>query len=159
MRLKKFYFLLVCALAIAAMPRAAHSIRAFDGEAYAIKGGTVVTVTGETIRNGVVVIRKGLITAVGADVAIPADARVVDATGMMVYPGLFDSLTGYGIRPPAQPQSPPGAGGGDPIQMFMAQMMAPQTSAGLLPEVTVVDQLRSARTRSTSSGPPASPPR
>ena len=61
---------------------------------------------------------------------------------MMVYPGLFDSLTGYGIRPPAQPQGPPGGGGGDPIQAIMAQMLAPQSSAGLLPEATVVDQLQ-----------------
>jgi imidazolonepropionase-like amidohydrolase len=140
MRLKKFYPLLVCAVAIAMMTRATHSTHAFDGEAYAIKGGTVVTVTGETIKNGVVVIRKGLIAAVGADLPIPADARVVDAAGMMVYPGLFDSLTGYGIRPPAQPQGPPS--GGDPIQAIMTQMLAPQSSAGLLPETTVVDQLQ-----------------
>ena len=64
MGLKKFYLLLVCALAIAAMTRATRSTRAFDGEAYAIKGGTVVTVTGETIKNGVVVVRKGLIESV-----------------------------------------------------------------------------------------------
>ncbi|MGH9841770.1 MAG: amidohydrolase family protein [Blastocatellia bacterium] len=144
MRLKKFYCTLGCAILMATLFAARpSSTRAFDGDAYAIKGGTVVTVTGETIKNGVVVIRKGLIAAVGADIAIPADARVLDATGMMIYPGLFDSLTGYGIRPPAQPQGgPPGGGGGDPIQMFMAQMMAPQTTAGLLPEITVVDQLQ-----------------
>jgi imidazolonepropionase-like amidohydrolase len=142
MRLKRFSSLLVCAVAAAALTQPMQTSRAFDGEAYAIRGGTVVTVTGETIRNGVVVVRKGLITAVGADVPVPADARVVDATGMLVYPGLFDSLTGYGIRPPAQPQGGPPSGGGDPIQMMLAQMMAPQSSAGLLPEITVVDQLQ-----------------
>jgi imidazolonepropionase-like amidohydrolase len=142
MRLKRFSSLLVCAVAAAALTQPMQTSRAFDGEAYAIRGGTVVTVTGETIRNGVVVVRKGLIAAVGADVPVPADARVVDATGMLVYPGLFDSLTGYGIRPPAQPQGGPPGGGGDPIQMMLAQMTAPQSSAGLLPEITVVDQLQ-----------------
>ena len=33
----------------------------FDGDAYAIKGGTVVTVTGATIQKGTVIIRNGLI--------------------------------------------------------------------------------------------------
>ena len=74
-----------------------------SNETYAIKGGTVVTVTGATIPNGVVVIRNGLIAAVGADIAIPGDARVVDATGMMVYPGLIDAYSSYGLRPPAPP--------------------------------------------------------
>src|SRR6266545_2919111 len=49
---------------------------AFDGDAYAIKGGTVVTVTGATIQKGTVIIRNGLIEAVGADIPIPGDARV-----------------------------------------------------------------------------------
>ncbi|MDX2031313.1 MAG: amidohydrolase family protein [Blastocatellia bacterium] len=143
MRLNKFYLSLLCAIAIAALlTMRPQSTRAFDGEAYAIKGGTVVTVTGETIKNGVIVVRNGLIAAVGAGIPVPADARVIDATGMTVYPGLFDSLSGYGIRPPAQPQGGPGAGGGDPIQMIMAQMAAPPSSAGLLPETTVVDQLQ-----------------
>ncbi|MFN0086251.1 MAG: amidohydrolase family protein [Blastocatellia bacterium] len=142
MRLNKFHLTLLCAIAVLAIPALGpHSTRAFDGEAYAIKGGTIVTVTGETIKNGVIVVRNGLIAGVGAGIPVPADARVIDATGMTVYPGLFDSLSGYGIRPPAQPQGGPNAGGGDPIQMLMAQMTAPQSSAGLLPEVTVVDQM------------------
>ena len=52
---------------------ARHSVSAQTGETYAIKGGTIVTVTGAIIPNGVVVIRNGLIAAVGADVAVPAD--------------------------------------------------------------------------------------
>lgn len=112
-------------------------------ETYAIKGGTVVTVTGATIPNGVVVIRNGLISDVGANVAVPADARVIDATGMMVYPGLIDAYTNYGIRPPAQPAGPnPAALAANPQAAIMALMNAPTTNAGLLPEVTVADQLQ-----------------
>ncbi len=112
-------------------------------ETYAIKGGTVVTVSGATIPNGVVVIRNGLIAAVGADVAVPADARVVDATGMMVYPGLIDAYTSYGIRPPAQPTGPNQAAlAANPQAAIMALMNAPTTNAGLLPEVAVTEQLQ-----------------
>ena len=145
MRQNKFYLTIVCAVTVALMafispvllPKTAS---AMDGEAYAIKGGTVVTVTGATIRNGVVIVRNGLISAVGADIPIPGDARIIDANGMTIYPGLFDSYTNYGIRPaptPAQPQT-----GGDPMQAFIAQMTAPPSTVGLLPEVSVVDQLQ-----------------
>ena len=50
------------------------------------------------IENGVVVMQNGRITAVGgAGTAIPAGARVIDATGMTVYPGLIDSETHLGL--------------------------------------------------------------
>ncbi|MCI0663798.1 MAG: amidohydrolase family protein [Acidobacteria bacterium] len=118
------------------------SASAIDGEAYAIRGGTVVTVTGATIPKGVVVIRNGLIESVGADIPVPADARIIDATGMTIYPGLFDSHTSYGLRPAPTPTPRQGGGSEDPVQAYMAQMTAPQTTTGLLPEVTVVDQLQ-----------------
>ncbi len=145
MRQKKLYLTLFCAAAIAltavvSIALKPKTARAFDGESYAIKAGTVVTVTGATIKNGVIVVRNGLITAVGADIPIPGDARVIDAPTMTVYPGLFDSYTSYGIRPAATPSPQPA--GADPMQAFIAQMTAPPSSVGLLPEVTVVDQLQ-----------------
>src|SRR4030095_15929262 len=89
--------LLTLSAAVIVICAAIWPARAFDGEAVAIRGGTVIPVAGAPIPKGTVVIRGGLITAVGADVPIPADARIVDATGMNVYPGLFDSYTNYGI--------------------------------------------------------------
>ncbi|MCL2565380.1 MAG: amidohydrolase [Defluviitaleaceae bacterium] len=59
----------------------------------AIKGGKVVTVTNGTIENGVVLIEGTKIKAVGADVEIPAGAKVIDATGKWVTPGLIDAHT------------------------------------------------------------------
>ena len=59
----------------------------------AIKGGTVVTVTGGTIENGVVLIENGKIKAVGANVEIPAGAEVIDASGKWVTPGFIDAHT------------------------------------------------------------------
>lgn len=124
-----------------------------QGEAYAIRGGTVVTVTGATIPKGTIVVRNGLIQAVGADVPIPADARIVDATGMTVYPGLIDAHSAYGLRQEAPTGGGQGRGGGaptgDPAQFFLAQIAAQSaqpSGAGLLPEISVVDQLQVAET-------------
>lgn len=65
---------------------------------YAIAGGTVVTVSGATIPNGTVLVQDGLITAVGANVTIPAGVERIDASGKYVYPGLIDAGTGLGLQ-------------------------------------------------------------
>ncbi|MBI1763581.1 MAG: amidohydrolase family protein [Acidobacteria bacterium] len=121
--------------------------RAYEGEAYAIRGATIVTVTGATIAKGNVVVRNGLIEAVGAEAAIPADAKVIDGTGLTVYPGLFDTFTSLGVPAPTTPDAGGGRRGGgappaDPAQAFLAQMSAPPSTAGLLPEVSVTEQLQ-----------------
>ncbi len=65
----------------------------------ALRGGKLLTVSHGTIENGVLVIENGKIAAVGAasSVHIPKDARVIDVTGMTVYPGLIDSETALGL--------------------------------------------------------------
>ena len=63
------------------------------GELLAITNGKIVTVTGETYENGTVLVEKGKITAVGANVAIPADAEVIDVKGGWVTPGFIDAHT------------------------------------------------------------------
>ncbi len=65
---------------------------------YAIKGAKIYTLAGAPIENGIVVIRDGKIAAVGANVAVPSDAQVIDATGMELYPGLFDPVTQIGLN-------------------------------------------------------------
>ncbi len=67
-------------------------------ETIVLKGGNLLTVTRGVIENGVIVMRNGRITAVGgAGTAIPAGAKVIDVTGMTVYPGLIDSETRLGL--------------------------------------------------------------
>jgi len=65
----------------------------------ALKGGKLLTVTHGVIDNGVVIMQGGKIIAVGASgsVNIPANAQVVDSTGMTIYPGLIDSETQLGL--------------------------------------------------------------
>lgn len=81
---------LLLALAALAAPAAAQTI--------AITGGTVATAVGEqVIKNGTVIIRDGRIAAVGAGLAVPAGATVVDATGKTVTPGLIAGMSTLGI--------------------------------------------------------------
>src|SRR5208337_4476556 len=65
----------------------------------ALKGGKLLTVTHGVIENGTVVMEGGKITAVGAaaSVNIPANAQVIDVTGMTIYPGLIDSESNLGL--------------------------------------------------------------
>jgi imidazolonepropionase-like amidohydrolase len=66
-------------------------------QSIAIVGAKVFPVSGPPIENGTVIIRKGVIVAVGANVPIPADAQRIDATGKWVTPGLINSSTQLGI--------------------------------------------------------------
>src|SRR2546429_104432 len=84
---------------------------AANAQSYAITNAKIVTVSGATIDKGTIIIRNGLIDAVGANVATPADAQVFDATGMTVYPGFIDALTNLGL-PTVQAPTGGGRGGG-----------------------------------------------
>lgn len=78
------------ALAVAAALACGLAARADAPRSYAIKGARLVTVSGAPIASGTIVLKNGLIEAVGADVAAPPDAVVIDGAGMTVYPGLID---------------------------------------------------------------------
>jgi len=62
-----------------------------------IRNAKIVTVTGAVIERGSVLIRDGKIAEVGARVAAPANAKVIDATGLSVYPGMIDCGTSLGL--------------------------------------------------------------
>lgn len=67
-------------------------------ETVAIVGGTVHTMgPAGKIEGGTVLLEDGKVRAVGRDVAVPADARRIDATGKVVTPGLMDSLSRLGL--------------------------------------------------------------
>ncbi len=115
-------------------------------ETYAITNARIVTVSGPVIERGTVVIRDGLIAAVGANVNAPADARVIDGTGLTVYPGLIDSDTSLGLpQPSATPAVVPTGGGGGFGQLRPQSFLTALNSAqppGLQPEVLVEDFIR-----------------
>lgn len=59
----------------------------------AIINGKLLTITNGVIENGTILVENGKITAVGADVQVPAGAEVIDAAGKWVMPGLVDAHT------------------------------------------------------------------
>jgi imidazolonepropionase-like amidohydrolase len=74
---------------------------------YAIKDAKIYPVSGPMITRGTVVIRNGLIDAVGANVSIPPEATIIDGMGLTVYPGLIDSFSDAGLLPAlAEPAAP-----------------------------------------------------
>jgi len=64
--------------------------------AIAIRNAKIVTVSGPVIAKGTVVVRNGLIEAVGDNVQTPPDAMVIDGEGLTVYPGLIDGMSTWG---------------------------------------------------------------
>jgi imidazolonepropionase-like amidohydrolase len=63
---------------------------------HALTGARIVVAPGRVIESGTLVVRDGLIEAVGAAVEPPADARVWELEGLTIYPGLIDPYT---VRP------------------------------------------------------------
>jgi imidazolonepropionase-like amidohydrolase len=80
---------------------------------YAIRGARIVPVSGAAIASGNLVMRNGLIEAIGASAAIPDDAVVIDGAGLTVYPGLIDMGNAAAIDAPAA--SDAGGGRGGPV--------------------------------------------
>lgn len=76
-------------LGLAAAPVAAQTV--------AITGGRVHPVSGPMLEGATVLIRDGVVVAVGRNVAIPADARRIDATGKWVTPGLVHGGSDLGL--------------------------------------------------------------
>lgn len=111
-----FALLVVAALALSAFGQDRN-----EAGVYAIRNARIVTVTGATIEKGTIVIRDGRIAAVGANVSVPANAKVIDAAGLSVYPGLIDSGTTLGLSEIA---SVPGTVDTTEIGDFNANMKA-----------------------------------
>ncbi|HVG30949.1 MAG TPA: amidohydrolase family protein [Pyrinomonadaceae bacterium] len=144
----------LCALALALAPLAARRARAQNPnpqrppaiDTYAITNARIVPVSGAEVARGTVVIREGLIAAVGANVTAPTDARVIDGAGLTVYPGLIDAHSTLGLPAGAGAQ---GGGRGGGVAVVTTPQSAPAIAAlnstqpvGLQPEVRADEFLR-----------------
>jgi imidazolonepropionase-like amidohydrolase len=85
--------------------------RAATPRVHAIVGARIVLAPGRVLERGTIVMRDGLVTAVGANVPVPADARVWPGDSLTVYPGLIDAFV-----LPADVSAGPAPGGGRPRQ-------------------------------------------
>lgn len=62
-----------------------------------IKNGYIKTMAGEDLPGGQIIIEDRKIKAVGIDLELPADAEVIDASGMLVTPGFVDAHCHIGM--------------------------------------------------------------
>jgi len=105
--------------------------RAETPAVFALVGGRVFPVSGPVLEKGTVVLRDGLVEAVGENVAVPPDARVIEAGGLTLTPGLIDGFGGLGL--PAPPRSREGV---------MPSPPASPSPNPLAPEALTLDRLR-----------------
>ena len=114
-------------------------LSAQDGDArppvtttYFIDSAIVVTRPGETVNMGGIIIRDGMIEAVGKGLKAPADAKVIGADSLYVYAGFIDGLSYAGVPKPKPDENRPRVKRpGDP----------PNDVAGIQPERPVAEVL------------------
>jgi len=63
----------------------------------AVKAGRIITIAGKDVKNGVILIKDGVIKAVGKEVEIPWDAFVIEAKDRVVMPGFVLAHTSSGL--------------------------------------------------------------
>jgi imidazolonepropionase-like amidohydrolase len=89
----------VATLAITAVSLSSRSSQAQGGSnVMLIKNATVLTITKGTIQHGSILVRDGKIAEVGTNIAAPAGANVIDATGLFVMPGIIDCHSHIAIQ-------------------------------------------------------------
>ena len=130
------------ALAVAAtFPLFVPAIRSAQAQSdtWALVNARIQTVSHGAIDKGTIIIRKGLIEAVGPTVPVPADARVLDLSGKTVWPGLLDLTSSLGLpSAPAGGGGPGGGGGGG----GGASAQASSGPRGLEPDREAAKELR-----------------
>jgi imidazolonepropionase-like amidohydrolase len=99
---------------------------------YVIVGATIIPAPGERIENGSLVIRDGLIEAIGANIDVPIDAARIEADSLFVYPAFIDGLSHVGIPEPDDDDRPRPPDPGNPT--FERAGIQPQLSAATLIE-------------------------
>jgi imidazolonepropionase-like amidohydrolase len=110
---------------------------------FAVKGARVVVEPGKVLEKATVVIRDGVIEAVGADVSPPADALVTDGAGLTVYAGFVDAMSNWGYDNALRRSE----GGPPAVEDFAAEALAatkPDNRKGITPEFQVRAALKGA---------------
>jgi hypothetical protein len=108
------------------------------GPTYAVRNCKIVPVAGPDIEKGAIIIRDGLIEALGPidKVKIPDDAEIVEAEGLTAYPGLISAHSNLFLETPR-----PGADEGPPAMMRQAQQPQEEDKFPPSPRLQVLDQI------------------
>lgn len=95
MKYRPIALLGLAALAGSAWPAAAQD--AGDERFVVVKAGRVITVSGEEIPGGVIIIVNGKIRSVGKGIDYPGNAKIIDARELVVMPGLINPESRFGL--------------------------------------------------------------
>jgi imidazolonepropionase-like amidohydrolase len=98
---------------------------------YAIKNATIIQAPGRTIEGGTILVKDGLISAIGKNINIPAGTHVINGDSLFVYAGFIDGLSQAGVLRPKDPERPRDLKPNDP----------PNELAGVTPERNVSEFL------------------
>ncbi len=113
----------------------------FQVSAIALRNARIVTEPGAVIESGTVLIRDGRIIAVGADIAIPPDAEMLDLDGLTMLPGFIDAATSSLIKPDVK--LPEVERRSVDVSRQALASVADDDHGGLTPQFTVDSALRS----------------
>ena len=97
MRIKDLIIRRSAILTVGVLSAVATSAQTQTPASYAITHAKIFTLAGAPIDDGTLVIKDGKIAAIGEGITVPSDVKVIDAKGLQVYPGLFDSITQMGL--------------------------------------------------------------
>lgn len=142
--MKKHFLLLLmsCAIAYAQSTEPAEGIRKNTPTLHALKNLTIVQAPGKIIPKGTIIIRDGIIVSVGANAAVPNEAREWNCTGLTAYAGMIDLYSSYG-----QPKKKAGEEKKEPARgtQYWNPNMTPEYSSA---DQFVIDKDEAAKLRS-----------
>jgi len=113
----------------------------FESRTFAIVKARLVISPDEELESGTLVIRDGLIVAVGREVPIPPDAEQIDGTGLILYPGFIDAASSALIDPNRVPA--PAAGRPIDFARFALAATPPDNRKSLTPDLLAHEALKS----------------
>ena len=114
------------------------AVNGFQPAAVVFKNARIVVAPGQTLDKAHLVVRSGRISAIGTDIQIPADAEVIEADGLSIYPGFIDAGTSIFLQD-VKPQ--PVEGRPLEITKYALAGMRQDDRNGLTPEFNASERL------------------
>ncbi len=149
-------FILACLAGM--LVTAVTAVRTEEPPVFAITNAKIIPTAGTLIDKGTIVVRRGIIEAVGTNAPVPPDARIVDGTGLTVYPGLIDAFSDIGLeetspaRPAATAAAPaPGRGAQQAPQQQSQPTLSPEERQGVTPYRQAFEMINPANNRIASA--------
>ncbi|MBS0266859.1 MAG: hypothetical protein JSS02_33335, partial [Planctomycetes bacterium] len=131
---------LVCGWLTTAAPAQAPRNAGFESTTFAITKARLVVSPEEEIEQGTIVVRDGLIAAIGKDVAIPPDAEIIDGATLTVYAGFVDAASTSMLDP--NRNAAPSAGRPIDFSRFALAATPPDNRKSLTPEFEAAQGLK-----------------